>query len=197
ATQGASYECKALAQHLHIHAQGVICLQCLDAAVRMGEWMPGRLEAKMSSSLACLAERYLAQKLVKSPARLSQWDSWPLSAEQVEYAATDAFASYCVYREMEKAGHVNQLQLWVSAAAERLQQFNSCSFAELRSIEGIGKGTADAIIQHRPYADLADARLKLLQWIEVKATQENSLARLKSGSHNIRKATTSPGECSC
>lgn len=53
-------------------------------------------------SLSGLAEYYLGAPLRKGPVRASNWNQIPLSAEQREYAAIDAYAGYLIFIELER-----------------------------------------------------------------------------------------------
>lgn len=52
--------------------------------------------------LASLTEKLLSKQLKKpNKIRLGNWEAPVLSKEQLEYAATDAFASWCLYQAIK------------------------------------------------------------------------------------------------
>lgn len=60
-----------------------------------------RLEASSRWSLSALVARMLQRHLPKPPAlRISAWDARSLTAEQIRYAALDAWASLAVYKRL-------------------------------------------------------------------------------------------------
>ncbi|RKP25448.1 ribonuclease H-like domain-containing protein, partial [Syncephalis pseudoplumigaleata] len=59
------------------------------------------LESIARPTLARLTSHLLNRSLDKGPVRTSNWERMQLSPEQKEYAATDAYVSYKLYRMLE------------------------------------------------------------------------------------------------
>ncbi|BFZ54650.1 hypothetical protein PYCC9005_001687 [Savitreella phatthalungensis] len=53
-------------------------------------------------SLAALTLKYLGRPLSKGPVRTSDWENFPLTREQRQYAADDAYAGYLIFIELER-----------------------------------------------------------------------------------------------
>ncbi|KZT01330.1 ribonuclease H-like protein [Laetiporus sulphureus 93-53] len=56
---------------------------------------------RKSASLAAMVERYIGKMLDKGPVRMSNWESVPLTDEQITYAANDAHSGLMVYKRLE------------------------------------------------------------------------------------------------
>lgn len=69
----------------------------------------GEVSGSLKWSLASLTERLLRRRLRKTQSlRCGDWEQVPLTAEQLEYAATDAWASLAVYEELSKMAVIQQ-----------------------------------------------------------------------------------------
>lgn len=53
-------------------------------------------------SLSNLSRHYLGSHLAKGPVRCSDWTQFPLSSEQRQYAAIDAYAGYLIFSQLER-----------------------------------------------------------------------------------------------
>mmetsp|Transcript_67361 Transcript_67361/g.135285 ORF Transcript_67361/g.135285 Transcript_67361/m.135285 type:complete len:348 (+) Transcript_67361:83-1126(+) len=197
ATQGAEREVMALTKHFGAVAQGFVCLPCVAAALQRGS-------RRQRLSLASLVSACLDHRLLKTDVRTSDWDTWPLSSVQRSYAATDAYASYCVFDALRKE-HGADVIAWACSRMKpeppllALDVMNSATRETLIKIDGIGRDTADAILAGRPYTDMNHAHGWLSAWIETMFNLEvpGEERRLRYGRANIRRLTLQARVCSC
>jgi ribonuclease D len=87
-----------LRRFFHLKPRGAIELSHLYRLVKFGGYKPELVSTKMVS-LARLVEDQLGHPLYKGDVRTSNW-SKPLSRDQINYAAGDAYAGYMLYHCM-------------------------------------------------------------------------------------------------
>lgn len=87
-----------LRRYFGLHPKGAVELSHLHRLVKFGNWKPEMVSTKMVS-LARLVEDHLGHPLYKGDVRTSNW-SKPLSQDQINYAAGDAYAGFMLYHCM-------------------------------------------------------------------------------------------------
>ncbi|KAI0023863.1 ribonuclease H-like domain-containing protein [Xylariomycetidae sp. FL0641] len=89
---------KRLREHFELQPQGVFELSHLHRLVTQGAQYPHPITTQLCK-LATMVETHLGMPLFKGQVRASAW-SRRLEAEQIEYAADDAYASFMLYHCM-------------------------------------------------------------------------------------------------
>ncbi|WFD02203.1 hypothetical protein MOBT1_000884 [Malassezia obtusa] len=84
-----------------IVSNGLVELSTMAKLVDPDRWKHRRLLI----SLRDLCEAYLKRALRKDAVRVSQWDKAPLSAEQLEYAASDVYVSLELFHQLLLVAH--------------------------------------------------------------------------------------------
>jgi ribonuclease D len=87
-----------LRRFFHLKPRGAVELSHLYRLTKFGSWKPELVSTKLVS-LARLVEDQLGYPLYKGDVRTSNW-SKPLSKDQIDYAAGDAYAGYMLYHCM-------------------------------------------------------------------------------------------------
>jgi ribonuclease D len=87
-----------LRRFFHLKPRGAVELSHLYRLTKFGKWKPELVSTKLVS-LARLVEDQLGHPLYKGDVRMSNW-SKPLSKDQIDYAAGDAYAGYMLYHCM-------------------------------------------------------------------------------------------------
>lgn len=87
-----------LRRYFRLDPKGAVELSHLYRLVKFGGWKPELVSTKLVS-LARLVEDQLGHPLYKGDVRTSNW-SKPLSQDQINYAAADAYAGLMLYRFM-------------------------------------------------------------------------------------------------
>tara|TARA_R110002003_G_scaffold175_6_gene14226 strand:- start:6488 stop:8632 length:2145 start_codon:yes stop_codon:yes gene_type:complete len=87
-----------LRRYFHLNPQGAVELSHLYRLTKFGGYKPELVSTKLVS-LARLVEDQLGHPLYKGDVRTSNW-SKPLSNDQINYAAGDAYAGYMLYHCM-------------------------------------------------------------------------------------------------
>jgi ribonuclease D len=87
-----------LRRFFHLKPRGAVELSHLYRLTKFGSWKPELVSTKLVS-LARLVEDQLGYPLYKGDVRTSNW-SKPLSKDQINYAAGDAYAGYMLYHCM-------------------------------------------------------------------------------------------------
>ncbi|KAF1918704.1 hypothetical protein BDU57DRAFT_511421 [Ampelomyces quisqualis] len=87
-----------LRRYFHLKPRGAVELSHLYRLIKFGGWKPELVSTKLVS-LARLVEDQLGHPLYKGDVRTSNW-SKPLSQDQINYAAGDAYAGYMLYHYM-------------------------------------------------------------------------------------------------
>ncbi|CAL5223984.1 g6596 [Coccomyxa viridis] len=91
-------DAQKLMRDFGLHSEGLVDLS-EEANLRLCHPTSGRLPEKWS--LARLAECTLRRSIEKDQTlRTGNWQIWPLSAEQQQYAALDAYASLLIYKHL-------------------------------------------------------------------------------------------------
>ncbi|KAJ8110422.1 hypothetical protein OPT61_g6738 [Boeremia exigua] len=87
-----------ISRHFKLQPKGAVELSHLHRLVTFGGWKPQMVSTKLTS-LAHQVEKHLGHPLYKGDVRTSDW-SKPLSQEQINYAAGDAYAGVMLYHCM-------------------------------------------------------------------------------------------------
>jgi ribonuclease D len=92
-----------LRRYFRLDPKGAVELSHMYRLVKFGSWKPELVSTKLVS-LARLVEDQLGHPLYKGDVRTSNW-SKPLSQDQINYAAADAYAGLMLYRFMDYRRH--------------------------------------------------------------------------------------------
>jgi ribonuclease D len=92
-----------LRRYFRLDPKGAVELSHIYRLVKFGSWKPELVSTKLVS-LARLVEDQLGHPLYKGDVRTSNW-SKPLSQDQINYAAADAYAGLMLYRFLDYKRH--------------------------------------------------------------------------------------------
>ena len=110
-------DARKLQRDFGVHTHGLLELSVLAKALEPSRWAARR----RLISLRDLTQTYLERDLRKDAVRVSGWTNVPLSAAQLEYAASDAYVGLELYHELlRRASHTGETDAGLPARVAAL-----------------------------------------------------------------------------